>query len=172
PALGLGADNPESDIMTKPPRSSQERLLNWPLVLRAYLFLGLLEAAAAMTAYYFVLEQAGWIWGQALDSHNPVYLQATTACLTAIILMQVMNVFICKNPNSGLLRIAAFANPLILSGVVLEIVLIMLIVYTPWGNQLFGTAPIDGEVWWLILPCCLVMLLLETLRKYSAKNKH
>jgi magnesium-transporting ATPase (P-type) len=170
PALGLGADKPEAGIMAKPPRPSQQRLLNWPLVLRAYLFLGLLEAAAAMAAYYWVLQQAGWVWGQSLDAHNPVYLQATTACLSAIILMQVVNVFICKNPNSPLLRLATFSNPLVISGVVLELVLIMLIVYTPWGNQLFGTAPIALEVWYLILPCCLLMLIFETIRKSLAKR--
>ena len=123
-----------------------------------------------MAAYYFVLQQAGWVWGQSLDAHNPVYLQATTACLTAIILMQVVNVFICKNPSSDLLRIATFSNPLILSGVALEMVLIMLIVYTPWGNQLFGTAPISLAVWWLIVPCCLVMLIFETMRKGLVKR--
>jgi calcium-translocating P-type ATPase len=170
PALGLGADKPEAGIMAKPPRPSQQRLLNWPLVLRAYLFLGLLEAAAAMAAYYWVLQQAGWVWGQSLDAHNPVYLQATTACLSAIILMQVVNVFICKNPNSPLLRLATFSNPLVISGVVLELVLIMLIVYTPWGNQLFGTAPIALEIWYLILPCCLLMLIFETIRKSLAKR--
>jgi magnesium-transporting ATPase (P-type) len=170
PALGLGADKPEPGIMAKPPRPAQERLLNWPLVLRAYLFLGLLEAAAAMAAYYFVLQQSCWVWGQSLDAHNPVYLQATTACLTAIILMQVVNVFICKTPSSPLLRIATFSNSLVLWGVVLEIVLIMLIIYTPWGNQLFGTAPISLDVWWLIVPCCLVMLIFETMRKGLAKR--
>jgi hypothetical protein len=54
--------------------------------------------------------------------------------------------------------------------VVLELVLIMLIVYTPWGNQLFGTAPIALEVWYLILPCCLLMLIFETIRKSLAKR--
>jgi hypothetical protein len=46
----------------------------------------------------------------------------------------------------------------------------MLIVYTPWGNQLFGTAPIALEVWYLILPCCLLMLIFETIRKSLAKR--
>jgi hypothetical protein len=54
--------------------------------------------------------------------------------------------------------------------VVLELVLIMLIVYTPWGNQLFGTAPIALEIWWLIVPCCLAMVILETIRKGLAKR--
>ena len=42
PALGLGANPPAQGIMTRPPKGRNERLLNWPLLLRAYLFLGLL----------------------------------------------------------------------------------------------------------------------------------
>jgi len=63
PALGLGANPPAQGIMTRPPKGRNERLLNWPLLLRAYLFLGLLEASAAMTAYYLVLHNGGWAWG-------------------------------------------------------------------------------------------------------------
>jgi sodium/potassium-transporting ATPase subunit alpha len=39
PALGLGAEKPAPDIMKAPPRSRADRLLDWPLLARAYLFL-------------------------------------------------------------------------------------------------------------------------------------
>ena len=55
PALGLGAEKPEPDSMDKPPRPRQERLLDWSLLGRAYLFLGMMEAFAAMSAYFIVL---------------------------------------------------------------------------------------------------------------------
>ena len=48
PALALGAESPFPEIMDLPPRPRTERLLNWPLLFRAYLFLGVLEAAIAM----------------------------------------------------------------------------------------------------------------------------
>ncbi len=54
PALGLGAEKPAPDIMKAPPRARTDRLLNWPLLARAYLFLGLMQATAAMSAYWFV----------------------------------------------------------------------------------------------------------------------
>ncbi|MDD1650874.1 MAG: cation-transporting P-type ATPase, partial [Methylococcaceae bacterium] len=137
PALGLGADPPEPGIMRKPPRAHQERLLNWPLLSRAYLFLGVMEAAAAMAAYSFVLHDGGWSWGERLGNHDPLYLQATTACLSAIILMQVVNVFLCKTPGRSLFGTHVFANRLLLWGVALEIALILVIVYTPWGHLVF-----------------------------------
>ena len=50
--------------MRRPPRPRRERLLNGPLALRAYLFLGLIEAAAAMAAFFYVLRGAGWTYGR------------------------------------------------------------------------------------------------------------
>lgn len=166
PALGLGADLPAEGIMRKPPRAREERLLNGFLLLRAYLFLGVLEAAAAMAAYYYVLHNGHWQWGDQLAVHDPLYLQATTACLSAIILMQIMNVFLCKAPRNSLLTSRIFTNPIILWGVALEIILILVIDYTPWGNMLFGTAPISLSVWLFMLPCAVGMLLLEESRKW------
>ena len=170
PALGLGANPPAQGIMTRPPKGRNERLLNWPLLLRAYLFLGLLEASAAMTAYYLVLHNGGWAWGEALGIHDTLYQQATTACLASIIIMQIVNVFLCKTPDRTLFGSAIFSNRLILWGVILEITLILVIIYTPWGQMIFGTAPFPLSVWLFMLPFGVAMLLLEEMRKWASTN--
>jgi len=168
PALGLGADPPAPGIMQKPPRPRQERLLNRSLLSRAYLFLGVLEAAAAMAAYAFVLHGGDWVWGEHLGSRDMLYLQATTACLSAIILMQVVNVFLCKTPGQSLFFGAhLLGNRLLLWGVALELLLLVAIVYTPWGNMVFGTALLLPDVWLFMLPCALGMLVLEEGRKWA-----
>ena len=64
-ALGLGVERPDPQGMRLPPHSQDERLLNLPLALRAYLFLGVIEAAAAMAAFFFVLVDGGWTYGGA-----------------------------------------------------------------------------------------------------------
>ena len=168
PALGLGTNPPAQGIMTRPPKGRNERLLNWPLLLRAYLFLGLLEASAAMTAYYLVLHNGGWAWGEALGIHDTLYQQATTACLASIIIMQIVNVFLCKTPDRTLFGSAIFSNRLILWGVTLEIILILVIIYTPWGQMIFGTAPIPLSIWLFMLPFGAAMLLLEEVRKWAS----
>ena len=168
PALGLGANPPAQGIMTRPPKGRNERLLNWPLLLRAYLFLGLLEASAAMTAYYLVLHNGGWAWGEALGIQDTLYQQATTACLASIIIMQIVNVFLCKTPDRTLFGSAIFSNRLILWGVTLEIILILVIIYTPWGQMIFGTAPIPLSIWLFMLPFGAAMLLLEEVRKWAS----
>jgi calcium-translocating P-type ATPase len=165
PALGLGAAKPEPGSMRRPPRPQKERLLDWRLLLRAYLFLGLLEAAVSMAAYFFVLYGGYWQWGKSLGSQDPLYLQATTACLSAIIVTQVVNVFLCKTPGRSVFTAGLFDNRIILWGIALEVALILAIDYTDWGNLIFGTLPIAPEVWLFIMPFALAMLLLEELRK-------
>ena len=171
PALGLGAEKPAPDIMKVPPRSRADRLLNWPLLARAYLFLGPMQAAAAMSAYWFVLRNGGWNFGEKLAAHDPLYLQATTACLSAIIVMQIANVFLCRSEREPLLARSLTSNRLILAGIATEILLIALIVYTPWGNALFGTASIELVVWLFIIPFALAMVALEELRKWLVRAR-
>ena len=169
PALGLGAGKPESDSMMKPPRAHNERLLDWRLLCRAYLFLGILEAIVAMSAYFFVLHSGAWKWGTELAMNAPLYLEATTACFSAIIISQIMNVFLCKIPNHSIWQGRFFDNPIILWGIALEIVLMIFIDYTPWGNLIFSTMPLTPKTWLIILPFVMVMLVLEELRKFLVK---
>jgi sodium/potassium-transporting ATPase subunit alpha len=170
-ALGLGVEKPDPQIMRRPPRPHGERLMNWPLAFRAYLFLGLMEAAGAMAAFFFVLNIAGWKYGQNLAAKDPVYLQATTACLSAIIVMQIVNVFLCRSATRSLFSTGLRGNRLIIIGVISEITILLLIAYTPWGNSLLGTAPVGEKVWRIIIPFAIGMFLLEELRKWLARRR-
>ena len=87
--------------MRQPPRPAHERLLSWPLLARAYLWLGLLEAGVAMAAFFFVLHLGSWQYGGELGKLAPLYLQATTACLAAIVVAQMVNLFACRHPRAA-----------------------------------------------------------------------
>ncbi|MGD9983240.1 MAG: cation-translocating P-type ATPase [Porticoccaceae bacterium] len=165
PALALGAEPPDADTMRRPPRPRRERLVNLPLMLRAYGFLGLLEAAAAMAAFFFVLDGGGWHYGAVLDWHDPLYLQATTACLAAIVLAQVANLFVCRQPRASTLSLRLRGNRLLVWGVAVELVLLLAIVYTPWGQRLFGTAALSWPVWLFALPFPFAIMAAEEMRK-------
>ncbi len=165
PALALGAEKPNPDVMRRPPRARNERLLSWNLIARAYLFLGMLEAAAAMAVFFFVLHAAGWHYGENLARTAPLYLQATTACLATIVMTQVMNVFLCRHPLKSALSFGLFSNPLILLGIAAELGLLLFIAYTPAGNWLFGTAPIGAEVWLVAAALAVLMGIVEEARK-------
>jgi magnesium-transporting ATPase (P-type) len=138
---------------------------------RAYLFLGLLEAAAAMAAFFFVLVAAGWQFGQDLSTSDVLYREATTACLTAIVLMQVVNVHLCRSRRTSIVSRPFFGNFLITAGIVAEVALILAIDYTAPGNSIFGAAPIGYEVWLVVLPLAAAMLVLEEMRKAIVRSR-
>jgi calcium-translocating P-type ATPase len=165
PALGLGAEPPDSGVMQRPPRARADRLLNGGLLVRAYLFLGIMEAIGAMAAFLFLLFGAGWRWGDQLAPADLVYRQATTACLTAVVLMQVVNVHLCRSRRAPLSSLPLFNNRLITAGIVAELGLILLIDYTAIGNRVFGTAPIPASAWLFIAPFAAAMVGLEEIRK-------
>jgi sodium/potassium-transporting ATPase subunit alpha len=170
PALGLGAEKPDPGVMKRPPRPRRERLITWPLLARAYLFLGVLEAAAAMAAFFFVLDGSGWRYGEVLAQTDLRYLTATTATLSAIVVMQVVNVFLCRSPRDSLLTTGILGNRFILIGIAVAILLILVIDYTPFGNRIFGTAPIAWEVWLFMLPFAAGLLVLEEARKWALRR--
>ncbi len=171
PALALGAEQPHPGVMRRPPRPPGERLLTWPLLARAYLWLGMLQAAAAMTVFFAVLNGAGWRYGEALGKADPLYLQATTACLAAIVVSQVVNVFLCRHPEEGALRFRPADNPLLLAGIAFEALLILAIVYTPFGNAAFGTSPLPAGPWLLMVALALAIGLLEEARKRILRRR-
>ncbi len=165
PALALGSEKPTPGIMKQPPRKLNERLLNFPLIARAYLFLGPLEAVACMFGFFWVLESGGWAWGTMLPASDTLYMQATTACLTAIIVTQVANVFACRSSRESLFSLAFFSNRLIFAGIAVEILLQLFIVYHPLGNAIFSTVPLSRRTWVMLIPFAILLLIAEEVRK-------
>jgi len=156
--------------MQRPPRPRRERLLTWGLLARAYLFLGMLEAAAAMAAFFFVLQLGGWTYGDMPGRLDPLYLQASAACLAAIIVTQVVNVFLCRDPRASIFTVGLLGNRLIVLGVAVEIALILAIVYAPWGQAIFGTAALSPEAWLFMLPFAAAMVAFEETRKFVVRR--
>src|SRR3989338_6047380 len=161
PALALGTEPPEPGILKRPPRSVKERLLSLPLLARAYLFLGPIEAIASMAGFFWFLSINGWHCGDALSSKNPLYWQATTVCLTGIIVTQVANVFVCRSGILSVFSMSLWVNKFMLAGISVEIVIILLIVYTSPGNIMFATSPIPLSMWLFLIPFAFLLLGLE-----------
>ncbi len=171
PALALGAEKAEPGVMQKPPRQRNQRLFDWPLIFRAYLFLGLIEALAAMSAFFFTLHRGGWQPGGLLGTADTLYRQATASCLSAIVCLQMVAVFLCRSERTSLFQAAPGRNPMLFIGVFIEALFLALIVYSPWGNAIFLTAPIPGATWLFILPFALLMLCAEEFRKWIIRPR-
>jgi sodium/potassium-transporting ATPase subunit alpha len=172
PALALGAEKPDADMMARPPRPRTERLMSLPLLLRAYVFLGLIEAGVAMGSFFLLLLAQGWTWGMPLDWSDPLYKQATSATLAAIVVAQVANVFACRSDRVSLARLGWFTHPLLLWGIVIELVVLVLILYTPWGNAIFGTSPLPLWIFGPLVFGALALLSAEEGRKFFVNRRN
>jgi sodium/potassium-transporting ATPase subunit alpha len=172
PALGLGAEPPDAEVMFRPPRAKQDRLIDYGLLGRVYLQLGVIESAAAMTAYALVLRAGGWHWSQNLAASDPSYLRSTTACLTAIVITQVANVFACRSESRPFAAREILRNRLLLSGVLIELLLIAAIDYTSWGHRVFGTASIGWTAWAVALPFAAGLLAVDAMWKRRRAVHH
>ncbi len=170
PALALGAERAAPGIMKKPPRRREERLLDAPLLLRSYGFLGVLEACGSMCAFFAVLAAGGWSQGIALAPSDPLYQRATTACLATVVVMQVANLFACRDELRPATLRGLLENPLLPAGIAAELGLIALIVYTPIGQAIFGTTALLTRDWLLAVPFAAALLVAEETRKAAARR--
>ena len=170
PALGLGAEEPETDVMKRAPRQRGERLLTANLLRMSYGVVGVIQAAAGFFSYFVVLYSGGWEWGQQLEASDPLYRTAITAFFASIIICQIADVIICRTRRQSLLTVGLFTNRLVLLGIATELLLLALISYLPVFNTFFGTAPL--EVWHLLLsvPFAIAILLGDELRRYLVRR--
>lgn len=166
PALALGAEPPEPGVMKQPPRSKKKPLLNAPLLLRAYGFLGVIEAIVAMLAFFVVW----WSYGYSLTdlqsitpdilthsvdaSTTAMYQQATTLTLVAIVASQLGNLFACRSEYSSMFHRRWFKNRLIGLGIVVEWSLILAIIYLAPLAHIFNTQPLTDWQWLVVLVVC------------------
>ena len=163
PALGLGVEPPEEGVMDKPPRRLSDRLLNRQLLIKAFVWYGLIEAALAMGAFFlnYWVNQGNL---NHLASSGPLYREATTMTLGAIIFTQIGMAMNSRKGRGSIFQIKPFANRIISLGIVLEIVLFIILSYVPLFYTLFNTAPIGLDDWLYLLACPFVIMALEEIR--------
>ena len=176
PALGLGCEPPEADVMGRPPRDPHESLLNRRVVARAFLWYGLLGAAASLAAYFFAQLQGGWRPGMTLfgvgADLDPAYVRATTMALAAIVFSQIGEVWNCRTETDSVFSVGLFSNRQINLGIVFEVFLVVLLSVVPPLREIFHTsplAPLDYAFLCLLPP---VILLMEELRKAIVRKRH
>jgi sodium/potassium-transporting ATPase subunit alpha len=165
PALGLGTEPPEADIMKRPPRPKDKGLIDRKVLFNGYIFLGLLSSVGVLFAYFFVLHIGGWHWGVELSIDDPLVHQASTATFLGIVIMQIANVFACRTQSDSAFKVGIFSNRVILLGIAIEILLSVFIIYHPWGNKVFSTYPLPLNTWLVLIPFMFLLFFAEELRK-------
>jgi magnesium-transporting ATPase (P-type) len=172
PALALGAEPPERDVMDRPPRPRDARLLGRRRLLHAYAFLGAAEAVLALSAFFWTYWLAGWRPGLPMAATGALYRRATTMTLAAIVAAQVGNVFACRTDRESLFRVGLFSNPHIWLGIAAELSLLLSLILVPPLRDIFGVAPLAFAEYSVLVAVPPIMLALEEGRKWLQRKRH
>ncbi|QHZ46746.1 calcium-translocating P-type ATPase, SERCA-type [Bacillus sp. NSP9.1] len=138
PAMALGMDQPEGDVMKRKPRNPKEgvfaRGLGWKVVSRGFLI-----GAATLGAFMFIYHR------------NPEELAyAQTVAFATLVLAQLIHVFDCRSERSIFDR-NPFENLYLLGAVLSSILLMLVVIYYPPLQPIFHTVPILMVDWLLII---------------------
>lgn len=137
PAMALGLDQPEENVMKRKPRSPKEgvfsRGLGWKVVSRGFL-IGLVTLLAFIFAY----------------RANPDHLAyAQTVAFATLVMAQLIHVFDCRSEKSVFSR-NPFGNKYLVWAVISSLVLVLIVIYYPPLQPIFHTVPIELRDWFMI----------------------
>jgi Ca2+-transporting ATPase len=183
PALALGAERPEPDVMARAPRIQSRRLVDHGLIARS-LWLGGIETVLCYIAFGTAYFAAGYLvlpgftrpdWlgppGGLADSADQVYVLATTVFFAGVVMAQVGNAFTCRRETPGVHRLGWFTNPFLLAGIAFEILLALALIYFRPLAGLFGHVPLPLATWLALVLFAPVLYGLDRLRKSLVLRK-
>ena len=132
PAMALGLEPGEDDIMTKAPRPAGEGVFSNGLA-TTIVFRGFVIGLTTLLVFTNFIRFYGDI---------PL---ARTAALVTLIFTQLFHVFECKSEEKSLFQIKLLSNPALLMAVLVSLGMTMLTIYHPFMQGVLMTMPLDGE---------------------------
>jgi Ca2+-transporting ATPase len=187
PALALGSENPEPGIMSYPPRSSSQPLLDRGLLTRSFLWLGLLEAGLCYMGFLSTYLFSGNVnslnlsflnaipWPHLLDISGDIDAVARTVFLAGVVTVQIGNAFACRTSKAHNTQMGWGSNKTLLGGIVLSLLLIAGLVYFPPLAEAFDNQIFPFIFWPALLLYALVLYTMEWFRKsvirWTEKNQ-
>ncbi|ANE47470.1 ATPase [Paenibacillus swuensis] len=141
PAMALGVDQAENDLMQHKPRSAKEnifaRRLGWKIISR-----GALIGVCTLAAFWLVLRENP-------DDKAQLVLSQTVAFAT-LVMAQLIHVFDCRSSRSIFHR-NPFQNVYLVISVISSVLLLLGVVYIEQLQPIFKTTPLDWKHWVLVL---------------------
>jgi P-type Ca2+ transporter type 2C len=152
PALALGVDPPDPDVMERPPRDPNAQILDARRV-GLLLLVGAVMAVGTLGVQAYVLDATG---DRAL---------AGTLAFTTFVLYQVVNAFNARDDVTTALRRHSLANHRLLYALAGVVVLQVAAVHVPFLQSIFDTTALTPAQWGLAAAVALTVLVAEELRK-------
>jgi len=151
PAIALGLDPVDPTAMDRPPRKSSDSI--FPLRFAIQLFLtGFVIAIGTLVACHFGLRQSAEL--------------AQTMAFTTLVVLELVRVQMVRSQY----HMSVFSNPYIILALASSFFLQLLVIYTPFLQTVFGTAPLTFAEWGVILTVAMVVWFISSLINYLFKQ--
>lgn len=154
PALALGGEKPEPDVMLKCPRKRNQPLVDKSLLLRSFVWLGGIESVLCFAAFFFVYSSTGY---SIMSSSNPfpsfnnpggiVYLLATTVFHAGVVTSQIGNAFACRTEKGSVHMMGWLSNRNLIFATLISMVLLFMTIYIAPMAQIFDHTTIPPITW-------------------------
>jgi Ca2+-transporting ATPase len=138
PAIALGVDPADKDIMLQRPRPKNESVFARGLIEKIILR-GSLIGICTVTA--FIL---GKYWGMSLEA-------CRTLALSTLVLSQLLHVFECRSEKHSIFEINLFSNMYLVAAVCVSITMLLSILYIPFLQAVFHTVALNLTQWIIVI---------------------
>lgn len=140
PALALGLEKGDPDIMKDPPRSPQEPVINQDMAIGIGV-IGLVDALAVLGV--FVL---------ALQRYPGQLAAAQTIAFVTLCSSELIRAFTARSEHHSVFSIGVFSNRWMVWAVGVSFLLVLMVVYVPFLRPFFDTVPLTAGDWLFMLP--------------------
>lgn len=139
PAIALGLEYAEEDIMNHPPRGKGSNFLSNG-VLPSIFYQGFIEGGITLFIFWYATHIAQW--------GNPV---GETMAFATLGLIQLFHAFNVKSVYKSLLTVGAFKNKMFNYAILLSAVMLLSVMVVPGLTSIFGVAILTAEQWLFVL---------------------
>ncbi|WP_070119429.1 cation-translocating P-type ATPase [Bacillus marinisedimentorum] len=174
PAISLGVDPDDSDVMKEPPRQSGEGIFSGTAGLFTAangLVIGLLTLTAFVTGLKVYSGAESFIGMDFSMMNDGVMAKAQTMAFLTLSISQLVHSLNLRHPSKSIFEIGLTTNPYLLGSIVLGILLQAGLVYTPFLAEWFKLSPIGMNDWLFIGGLALVPLIVnEIAKRFSTRE--
>jgi Ca2+-transporting ATPase len=168
PALALGLEPAEKDIMEKPPRHPEEKIMNSSFIFRV-LTTGSLMGIILLSQFIYKLYSNGWQWGTPIAEE--MLRQASSMVFIGMVMIQVANAFNSKSEEKSIFKTNPLNNHKLIWANLSSVLMAVAIVEIPILQQFFRTSSLHWEDWLLIISGCLAIVVFMELLKFASRKK-
>jgi len=139
PAMALGIDPADRDIMRRPPRHPNEGVFSHGLA-RRIMGTGCLIGVGTLAVFILGYH----LGGRQLEL-------ARTMAFSTLVFFQLFYVFACRSERHSILEVGIFTNMYLFVAVVISMILQLAVIYIPFLRGIFHTVPLNAEHWLFVL---------------------